>query len=204
MTQLSVCKVRHRMLGRTYEGQICSVARTLGVIGDRWTMLIVRDAFLGVRRFDDFQRSLGIARNVLDSRLSRLCDDGILERRLYQERPERYEYRLTEMGHDLWPVLVSLMQWGDRHLSDDGPPILVQHRDCGGAVTSGLTCEKCGATLTARDTQVRPGPGLPEGHPEPVQPAYLRAIARAGSSSASSRRSSSKVSRGRTKTSSQV
>jgi DNA-binding HxlR family transcriptional regulator len=169
------------MLGRTYEGQICSVARTLGVIGDRWTMLIIRDAFLGVRRFDDFQRSLGIARNVLDSRLSRLCDDGILERRLYQERPERYEYRLTEMGHDLWPVLVSLMQWGDRHLSGDGPPILVQHRDCGGAVTSGLTCEKCGATLTARDAQVRPGPGLPVDHPEPVQPAYLRALARSGS-----------------------
>jgi DNA-binding HxlR family transcriptional regulator len=171
------------MLGRSYEGQICSVARALELVGDRWTILIIRDAFLGVRRFDEFQRSLGVARNILDSRLTRLCDDGILERRLYQERPERYEYRLTEKGRELWPALMALMQWGDRHLADDGPPILVQHRDCGGAVTPNLTCEKCGAALTARDTQVRPGPGLPADHPEPVQPAYRRVLAGSGRSS---------------------
>jgi len=145
-------------------------------------MLIVRDAFLGVRRFDQFQRSLGIARNVLDDRLSRLCADGILERHRYQERPERHEYRLTDQGLELWPVLMTLMQWGDRHLADDGPPVLVQHRDCGGAVTGSLSCEKCGASLTARDVEARPGPGLPPDHPAPVQPAYRRALAGSGSS----------------------
>src|SRR5688500_9730788 len=97
------------MLPRTYEDQNCSVARALEVLGDRWTLLVVRDAFLGVRRFDDFQRSLGIARNVLADRLGRLVDEGVLERRRYQERPERFEYRLTPKGLDLLPVTMSLM-----------------------------------------------------------------------------------------------
>src|SRR3954449_838135 len=115
------------MLGRTYDGQVCSVARTLEIVGERWTLLIVRDAFLGVRRFDDFQRSLGVARNVLQGRLERLVESGILERRRYQERPERYEYRLTEMGIDLWPVVLSLLHWGDKHLSSgDGPPVIME------------------------------------------------------------------------------
>src|SRR3712207_4660988 len=96
----------------TYDGQVCSVARALEVVGERWTLLILRDAFLGVRRFDDFQRNLGIARNVLNARLQRLVEEGLLERRLYQQRPERYEYCLTEQGQDLWPALVALMQWG--------------------------------------------------------------------------------------------
>ncbi len=143
------------MLHNTYAGQRCSVARTLEVVGERWTLLILRDAFLGVRRFDDFQRSLGIARNVLNTRLQRLMDAGMLERRRYQERPERFEYRLTEMGLDLWPAIVALMRFGDRHLAgDEGPPMVVEHRDCGGAVTDFGTCEACGAQLTAREILV--------------------------------------------------
>ncbi|HEX8205338.1 MAG TPA: helix-turn-helix domain-containing protein [Solirubrobacteraceae bacterium] len=141
------------MLHNTYEGQNCSVARALEVIGERWTILILRDAFLGVRRFDDFQRSLGVARNVLNTRLQRLVETGLLERRPYQERPARYEYRLTDRGRELWPALVALMQWGDRWLSTDGPPTLVLHRECGGAITGRRTCDRCGAELDVRDVE---------------------------------------------------
>jgi DNA-binding HxlR family transcriptional regulator len=151
------------VLHNTYEGQICSVARALEVIGERWTILIVRDAFLGVRRFDDFQRSLGVARNVLNTRLQRLVEAGILERRRYQERPARHEYRLTEMGRDLWPAVVALMQWGDRWLgSDGGAPMVVVHRECGGGVTDRRTCADCGTPLDVRDVEVVPGPGATE------------------------------------------
>ena len=142
------------MLHNTYAGQRCSIARTLEVVGERWTVLILRDAFLGVRRFDDFQRSLGIARNVLTTRLQRLVDAGVLERRRYQERPERFEYRLTEMGRDLFPAVVALMRFGDRHLAgDEGPPLVLEHRDCGGVVSDWATCADCGATLGARDVR---------------------------------------------------
>jgi DNA-binding HxlR family transcriptional regulator len=147
------------VLPRTYDTQVCSVARALEAIGDRWTMLVVRDAFLGVRRFEDFQRDLDIARNVLADRLGRLVDDGILERRRYQEKPERFEYRLTEKGLDLWPVLVSLMKWGDRHAAPEGPPMLIFHRDCGGEVDERFRCKKCGADVSARTAEPRPGPG---------------------------------------------
>jgi DNA-binding HxlR family transcriptional regulator len=143
------------MLGRAYDNQVCSIAGTLAVIGERWTLLIVRDAFLGIRRFDDFQRDLGIARNVLQSRLERLVDEGVLERRQYQERPSRHEYRLTEKGIDLWPVLVSLMSWGDRHVYPDGPPVVIEHRDCGGTVDDRRICTKCGAPLEARHVRAR-------------------------------------------------
>src|ERR1700750_3199042 len=103
------------MLHRTYSDQDCSVARALEVVGERWTILILRDAFLGVRRLDDFQRSLGVARNVLQTRLRRIVEGGLLERRVSRERPVRHEYRLTPRGEDLWPVLLALMEWGDRH-----------------------------------------------------------------------------------------
>jgi DNA-binding HxlR family transcriptional regulator len=148
------------MLGNTYDGQVCSIARSLELVGERWTLLIIRDAFLGVRRFDDFQRRLGVARNVLQGRLERLTESGILERVRYQERPERFEYRLTEMGMDLWPVVVSLLHWGDKHLSPDGPAMLIEHRGCGGRVDDRRMCETCGALLGPRDVRPRPGPAL--------------------------------------------
>jgi DNA-binding HxlR family transcriptional regulator len=139
------------MLPRTYDQQQCSIARALEVLGDRWTLLVIRDAFLGVRRFDDFQRDLGVARNVLTDRLQRLVDEDILQRRRYQERPERFEYRLTKKGLDLWPVTMSLLHWGDEHYAASGRPTIVRHRDCGGEVTARLTCDRCGADLGPRD-----------------------------------------------------
>jgi DNA-binding HxlR family transcriptional regulator len=143
-----------------YEGLVCSIARTLEVIGDRWTMLVVRDAFLGVRRFDEFQRSLGIARNVLTDRLARLVSDEILERHRYQDRPQRYEYTLTPAGLDLWPVLISLLTWGDKHRPEDaGPPRLIRHRGCGGAITERATCAECGEPLPPWAIETELGPG---------------------------------------------
>ena len=147
------------MLHRTYEEQNCSIARALELVGERWTMLIVRDAFLGVRRFDDFERSLGLSRGILSDRLGRLVAAGILERRQYGERPPRYEYRLTDKGRDLWPVTIGFLKWGDRYYADHGKPRLVVHRGCGGEVTERLRCAKCGADLGPRDVEARPGPG---------------------------------------------
>ena len=151
------------MLYNTYDGQSCSVARALEVIGERWTILILRDAFLGIRRFDDFQRSLGIARNVLNARLQRLIEAGVLERRLYQERPDRHEYFLTEKGLDLWPVLVALIGWGDRHCAGpEGPPAVIVHEDCGGRVNDRRICERCDAELGPRDAKLLEGAAATE------------------------------------------
>src|ERR1700745_1309563 len=116
------------MLGRDYENQVCSIASALEVVGERWSLLIVRDVFLGLRRFDEIQADRGIARNILHRRLQTLVDEGVLERRLYNDSPPRYEYRLTEKGIDLWPAMVALMQWGDRHAGRTaGPPVLIEH-----------------------------------------------------------------------------
>lgn len=154
------------MLRADYDTQTCSVARALEVVGERWTLLILRDLFLGVRRFEAIQRDLGIARNILATRLDKLVAAGIAERRRYNERPPRDEYRLTEKGLDLWPTIVSLMQWGDRHApSPGGPPTVLRHRGCGGSVSAHLTCERCGIELGPRDTQVFAGPGAPANHP---------------------------------------
>ena len=113
------------MLGKDYSGQVCSIAGALEVVGERWSLLIVRDVLLGLRRFDELQAELGIARNVLQARLSALTDEGVLERHRYQEHPPRYEYRLTEKGLDLWPTMVALMQWGDRYaVPADGPAVM--------------------------------------------------------------------------------
>ena len=149
------------MLGRTYDDQVCSIARTLEVLGERWTLLIVRDALLGLCRFDDFQRSLGVARNVLTDRLGRLVQAGVLERVPYQQRPPRYEYRLTAMGRELAVPVIGLMHWGDRHLADPaGPPRLTRHHGCGGAVRAELVCEACGQQIGVAELDVTPGPGL--------------------------------------------
>ncbi len=147
------------MLGRDYGGQECSIARTLEVVGERWTLLVLRESLLGTLRFDDFQKRLGIARNVLQARLERLVEEEVLVRRLYQERPPRYEYVLTEAGRDLTPVLIALMRWGDVHRAPARPPALVRHDGCGGDVTAALTCELCGASLTAAELDVNDGPG---------------------------------------------
>ncbi|MCG9917631.1 MAG: helix-turn-helix transcriptional regulator, partial [Phenylobacterium sp.] len=110
----------------------CSVARTLAVIGDRWTLMILRDLFLGVRRFETFQSRLGISRSIVTERLNLLVTEGVLERRSYQDRPLRHEYRLTAKGLDLHPVIMALVDWGDRHYGgQDGPPILRRHKVCG-------------------------------------------------------------------------
>lgn len=144
------------MLHRTYSDQDCSVARALEIVGERWTILILRDAFLGVRRFDDFQRSLGVARNVLHTRLRRLVAEGLLERRPYQERPLRHEYHLTARGDDLWPVLLALMEWGDRHLTESAHPPRALHRGCGGSLTQRCTCTSCDAQIgSAADVELR-------------------------------------------------
>jgi DNA-binding HxlR family transcriptional regulator len=138
----------------------CSIARSLAVVGDRWTLLILRDAFLRVRRFDDFEKSLKIARRVLSERLALLVDEGILAKVPYQERPTRYEYRLTEKGLELFPVILSLVHWGDRHYSaKDGPPLLHRHQACGHDFRSVLTCSECGQAVGPREVTVHPGPG---------------------------------------------
>lgn len=162
------------MLGRTYDDQVCSIARSLEVLGERWTLLIVRDALLGLRRFEEFHDSLGVARNVLTDRLGRLVEAGVLERVPYQQRPPRYEYQLTPMGRDLAVPVIALMHWGDRYLAGPaGPPRLTQHRDCGGAVAATLTCTACNEPVDPAATQVVPGPGLkaavPDGSPDQLR-----------------------------------
>jgi DNA-binding HxlR family transcriptional regulator len=147
------------MLKADYDGQNCSVARSLELVGERWTLLIVREAFLGTRRFDEFQKRLGVARNVLQARLERLVEAGILRRVPYQERPARNEYRLSAKGVDLWPVIVALLKWGDRHAAPLGPPMLLEHKDCGGEVDDRRRCTRCGADLEAWDVLARRGPG---------------------------------------------
>ena len=148
------------MLNREYD-QVCSIARTLEVLGERWTLLIIRDVFSRRRRFDQIQQNLGIARNVLTARLARLVEEGILEKRAYQERPPRYEYFLTEKGIELWPVMISMMHWGDRHLADAGPPVLIRHKDCDGLVDDRGCCDRCACCHPAvgRSGSARSEPG---------------------------------------------
>jgi len=154
------------VLKNDYDDQVCSIAGALEVVGERWSLLIVRDVMLGLRRFDELQSELGIARNVLQTRLTRLVERGVLERRPYQEHPPRYEYRLTEKGLDLWPTVFALMRWGDEHTAPDaGVATLVEHRDCGGAVDEHRICQRCGRRLTVRDVRALPGPGATPAHP---------------------------------------
>lgn len=140
----------------------CPVARSLSVIGDRWTILVLRDAVLGARRFDEFQASIGCSPHVLSARLAKLVRHGVLERRPYQRRPVRHEYRLTDKGRDLYPVIAGLLGWGDRWMAKGArPAITLTHTDCGHATTPTLTCSACGDALDAGSVQAhladRPG-----------------------------------------------
>jgi DNA-binding HxlR family transcriptional regulator len=141
--------------------QTCSIARSLAVVGDRWTLLVLREAFGSARRFEHFQRRVGASRPIVADRLGRLVEHGILERRAYQERPPRFEYRLTRKGSDLQPVLLALMAWGDRWMDGGaGRPLELVHRECGCVATPRLDCDGCGEPLTSQTIRLRPGPAL--------------------------------------------
>lgn len=141
--------------------QVCSVARTLSVIGDRWSMLIVRDAFLGTRRFADFQRQLGITRHRLADRLNRLVEEGIFDKVAYQDAPLRHEYRLTDKGLALHPILITMAVWGNHWKGDgQGAPVLYQHRQCGHTMEPQLCCPECNEPVGARDIVATVGPAL--------------------------------------------
>jgi DNA-binding HxlR family transcriptional regulator len=145
-----------------YSAENCSIQAALDIVGEKWTLLVVREAFFGVRRFADFQRLLGCARNILSARLKTLVDAGILSLSPYREPGSRarYEYRLTEKGRDLYPIVVSLMQWGDRWGErPDGAPLQLTHRDCGQAVEVQLRCAADHGPLSVRDVQARAGAG---------------------------------------------
>jgi DNA-binding HxlR family transcriptional regulator len=133
----------------------------MDLLGDQWTLLVMREAFMGVRRFDRFQAELGIARNTLTERLDRLTGAGLLERVRYQDRPARYEYPLTDMGRDFFPVLAAIIRWGDEWLADPaGPPRLMRHLDCGETTTAVVNCTHCGGVMTGHNVVMEPGPGL--------------------------------------------
>jgi len=137
----------------------CSIARSLDIVGDRWSILILRDAFRGLRRFDQIRRDLDIPKAVLADRLRKLVEAGVLARHRYQDHPPRHEYRLTAMGRELSPILVALMQWGDRWLSENGPPTVLVHEPCGTEVRMALHCTTCGEDFPPTAITSRPGPG---------------------------------------------
>jgi DNA-binding HxlR family transcriptional regulator len=150
------------MLGKTYDTQVCSIARALELVGERWSLLILRNAlFAGSTRYGEFQRSLGIATNVLQDRLDGFVEAGIMERRRLTERAEAHEYLLTEKGRDFAPALIALTEWGDKWAAPDGPPILYRHAACGSPVGVGVRCSTCGLLDDASEIQALPGPGMP-------------------------------------------
>jgi len=149
------------MLGRMYDTQNCSAARALELVGERWSLLIIRDAlFAGHRRFGDFQRSLGVAPNILTARLDSFVDAGLMERRRYSEHPEHYEYLLTAKGRDLAPVIVALTAWGDQYSAPNGPPIIYEHAACGSEIYQETRCATCEVPVPNADITVRLGPGM--------------------------------------------
>ncbi|MES2722572.1 MAG: helix-turn-helix domain-containing protein [Pseudomonadota bacterium] len=144
--------------------QPCSIARSVAVIGDRWTLMILRDAFLGVRRFEAFQTRLGISRTIITERLKLLVDEGVLAKAPYQDRPVRHEYRLTQKGLDLYPVVMAIVHWGDQHYAGQaGAPLLHRHKACGCDFAPVMTCSECHAPVAAREVETRAGPGAAQG-----------------------------------------
>jgi len=144
------------------DGPVCSIAATLDVIGDRWSLLILRDVFRGARRFSEIQTDLGIAKNLLSDRLSSLVDHGVLERAPYQDRPLRHEYRLTAKGADLSTALIALMGWGDRWYATEGAPTVLVHERCGEPLEQAVRCPHCDETVSPGSIRSRPGPGRNE------------------------------------------
>jgi DNA-binding HxlR family transcriptional regulator len=157
--QLTILGVVQR---KSFSDMRCSVAQCLEVVGEWWSMLIVRDAFLGVTRFDQFQERLGISRNVLNQRLAHLVEAGVLVKVPYSDHPPRHDYRLTDKGRDLWPVVTTMRQWGDKYAAPDGSPLQVMHKACGEISDAVLTCSTCGEPIGARDVRGVPGPGAVE------------------------------------------
>jgi DNA-binding HxlR family transcriptional regulator len=147
---------------KSFSEMHCSVAQCLETVGEWWSLLIVRDAFLGVTRFDEFQQRLGISRGVLNQRLVRLVDTGILVKVPYSVRPPRHDYRLTDKGRDLWPVVTAMRQWGDKYAAPEGPPVRLVHEDCGEISEAHLVCSTCGKPLGPLDAKAIPGPGAAE------------------------------------------
>jgi DNA-binding HxlR family transcriptional regulator len=148
------------------EEEPCSLARTVAVIGDRWSLLILRECFLRIRRFDEFQSSLGVTRHLLADRLKKLVRFGVLRKIPYQEAPKRYEYILTQKGLDLYPIIMSIVHWGDIHMVDSrGRPLLHEHKNCHKMFDPVMVCSECGEPLTAKEVHVHPGPGARKSSP---------------------------------------
>jgi DNA-binding HxlR family transcriptional regulator len=142
------------MLGRTYDGEVCSAARALELVGERWSLLIIRNAaFAGMTRFTDFQKALDIAPNVLAARLQHFVENGLMA--TSGEPGGHQSYHLTEMGLDFKPAIIALTEWGDRWAAPEGPPIAYEHEECGGAVRSELRCELCGKLVPPRGVAAR-------------------------------------------------
>lgn len=149
------------MLHRDHADQVCSIARSLEVIGERWSLLILREMFLGHHRFDEIQANLSITRSVLATRLTHLAEHGVLERRRYQTNPERFEYHATEKGAELFPVLGHLLAWGDRHYPPpEGPPRILRHQGCGGTLDAAMSCTRCRTSPRPGEILAEPGPAL--------------------------------------------
>lgn len=139
----------------------CPIARTLSVIGDRWSMLIVRNAFMRMRRFDDFQSSLGVPKHILSMRLKKLVESGVLRREPYQQAPVRYEYRLTARGRELYPLILAMAGWGNKWMDGgQGPLLTYTHTECGQAFQPLIACSECGEPVQPHQVQLSPGPGM--------------------------------------------
>lgn len=145
-----------------FSNMFCSVARTLDVMGEWWTPLIIRDLLMGNRRFEGLRKSLGISKKILTDRLQSLLASGVIKKHLYEHSPPRYEYVLTEMGEELGPILLAMLSWGDKWLSGEQPPLLVKHIDCGHPLKTRVVCAACGEDVNFNNISAKPGPGMSE------------------------------------------
>jgi len=163
----------------SFAGMACSIARSLDVVGEPWTPLIIRDLWLGRNRFDEIQANLDISRKVLTQRLNALVDAGVIVRKLYQKHPERYQYVLTKKGTELMDVLLALMSWGDRWVSEEGAPMELRHEACGRKALAKVTCSSCGEPISAGHVRILPGPGARQGWGTPWEKLPSRKAKRA-------------------------